>query len=252
MAKRGRVPRPKGDLERELVDQLALLRNACSTYDKGLEAIGRHIALSLRVLLHQHGQSRALLDQLGLRQGKFFDSAGPVHKGNLLPECTLVLMRAVSSGGAYVPLIDGGVGGPHATMHIPFVDWWNATVCRDDRGRTFCRRDLVLLVANTDGGAHVDPELDEAYLSLSRENALGWTFCTGNVTSAFTGRPELACMRQIAHEVLLTLSASAPKFREHAQPVITTRAQGDAGTTYMGTATFEQVDPSNSRAPRFP
>jgi len=74
---------------------------------------------------------------------------------------------------------------------------------------TFCRRDLILNVADTDGGAHVDPDLDEAYTDLSRKNSLGWMFFVGNIEETFIGRPELACMRQIAEEVLITLRKNA-------------------------------------------
>ena len=219
MGKQKRVQRPKGELKRELIEQLQLLRHACESYDKGLEAVGKHIALSLRVLLHCHGQSRALLDQLGSRNGRFFDSAGPLNPRNLLTEFPLVMMRITGAGGRYLPLITVG-GGPRPLTPEPFVNWWNDPVLKDDRGRTFCRRELILHVADTDGGAHVDPELDEGYIRLSRENSLGWQFTNGNVTSAFEGRPELACMRQIAHEVLSTLHQFSPEFREHARPVI--------------------------------
>ena len=83
---------------------------------------------------------------------------------------------------------------------------------KDNKGRTYSRRELVENVANTDGGAHVDPDLEEAYMDLSRNNSLGWLFSDGNIDEAFGGRPELACMRQIAHEVLLTLKENAPEY----------------------------------------
>ena len=83
------------------------------------------------------------------------------------------------------------------------------------------RMKLVLEIANTDGGAHVDPELDEAYMALSRENSMGWHFfdSEGN-QSAPIGRIEFACVRQIAHETLSTINRYVPKFAEHAEPVI--------------------------------
>jgi len=62
----------------------------------------------------------------------------------------------------------------------------------------------VLNVANTDGGGHVDPALDEAYLDLSRNNSLGWVINKGDVQRPFPP-PVMACVRQIAHEVLETL-----------------------------------------------
>jgi len=219
MAKRKRVQRPKDELRRELAEQLDLLRHACDAYDKGLEAIGKHISLSLRVLLHHHGQSRALLDQLGLRGSRFFDSAGPLNPNNLLTEFPLVMMRFSTGGGRYIPCVAAG-GGPRPLLPVPFVDWWNEPVLKDDRGHKFCRREIVLHVADTDGGAHVDGELDEAYIRLSRENSLGWQFTAGNVSEALRGRPELACMRQIAHEVLLSIHEFVPEFREHSRPVL--------------------------------
>jgi hypothetical protein len=219
MTKPKRVARPKDELKRELVEQLALLRHSCQAFDSGLEAVGKHISLSLRVLLHHHGQSRALLDQLGLRSGRFLDSAGPINPKNLLTECNLVALRITGQGGHYLPVI--ATGGLPRPMHaIPFANWWNDPVLKDNRSRTFCRRELVLHVADTDGGAHVDPELDEAYIALSRENSLDWSFTDGKIVTVFAGRPELACMRQIAHELLSTIHQFVPAFSDHAQPII--------------------------------
>ena len=196
---------------------------ACRSYDSGVEASGKHISLSLRVLLHQHGTSRALLEQLGLRNGRFLDSAGAVNPRNLLTECNLIVLRATTAGGRYIPLVAAGEP-PQPPQKIPFAEWWNEPILRDNTRNTFCRRELVLHVANTDGGAHVDPELDAAYAGLSRANSLAWVFSSENVTKAFEGRPELACMRQIADELITTLRHVAPQYFGDAQP----SAPGDA------------------------
>jgi hypothetical protein len=220
MAKPKRVQRPKDELKQELVEQLQLLRHSCQAFDNGLEAVGKHISLSLRVLIHHHGQSRALLDQLGLRSGRFLDSAGPLNPRNLLTECKLVAMQITPLGAHYLPLVT--IGSPCQMHAIPFENWWNNPVLKDNRRRTFCRRELVLHVADTDGGAHVDPELEEAYMAISRENSLGWIFGNGKEVSAFEGRPELSCMRQIAHELLCTIRQFVPEFSQYAQPVVPT------------------------------
>lgn len=219
MAKPKRLQRPKDELKRELAEQLQLLRHACIAFDGGLEAVGKHISLSLRVLLHHHGQSRALLDQLGLRSGRYLTSVPPLNPRNLLTECNLVVLRASASGASYLPAISMG-GGPFPLQPIPFVSWWNDPVLKDNRKRTLCRRELVLNVADTDGGAHVDPELEEAYMAISRENSLGWIFSDGTVSAPAGGRPELACMRQIAHELLSTIHQYVPEFAQYAQPII--------------------------------
>lgn len=211
MSKR-RASRPKGELEQELREQLQLLLHACESFDSGLEAIGKHIALTLRVLLHHHGTSRALLEQLGLRNIRFYDSAGKLNPKNMLPECNLIVLSVnTQSGGKYIPLVAAG-DPPRPPVKVAFVDWWNLPVLKDSSDRKFNRREIIGHVANTDGGAHVDPELDEAYMALSRSNSLGWVFTNGSVKKAFDGRPELACVRQIAHEVILTLREYAPKY----------------------------------------
>ena len=219
MAKPKRVRRPKDELKRELVEQLQLLRHSCQAFDGGLVAVAKHISLSLRVLLYHHGQSRALLDQLDLRGGRYLSSAPPLNPRNLLTECNLVLVHVGPTGARYLPIVAAS-GTPFPLQPIPFVDWWNNPVLKDNRGRTFSRRELVLNVADTDGGAHVDPELEEAYMAISRENSLGWALSVVGENSPLEGRPELACMRQIAHELLTTIYQYVPEFSQHAQPVI--------------------------------
>jgi hypothetical protein len=217
MAKKGRVCRPKDELKRELIEQLQLLRHSCEAFDRGFEAAGKHIALTIRVLIHERGQSRALLDQLGLRPNYFLDSAGRFRPENLLTEMNLVSMHVrTDSSPWYRPRISAGEP-PLPMRQVRFADWWNNPVLRDVKKRTFSRKELVLHVADTDGGAHVDPELDEAYMAISRDNSLGWVFTEGDVTKALEGRPELACMRQIAHEILRTIDRFVPEFRSHAQ-----------------------------------
>lgn len=198
-----RVKRTKTDLMVELSDQIRLLIHACDSFDAGLNAIGKHIALSLRVLLHQHGQSHALLQQLDLRSKRFLDTAGPLNPNNLLTDCPLCLMGVGGGRDRYLPLCARG-GGPLGERWIPFEEWWNNPVVKDNKGRRFNRRELILNVANTDGGAHVDPALDEAYADLSRNNSLGWIIAEGDVQRPFPP-PTMACIRQIAHEVLRTL-----------------------------------------------
>lgn len=151
MAKSKRIQRPKDPLKRELVEQLQLLRHSCQAFDSGLEAIAKHISLSLRLLLHHHGNSRALLAQLGLRGVCYLSSFPPLNPGNITPECNLVVLQLGTTAGRYLPLIAAGVP-PFSAQPISFVDWWNNPVPKDNCGRTFCRRELVQNVEGTDGG----------------------------------------------------------------------------------------------------
>ncbi len=207
MARNKRVKRPKADIINELNEQLVLLIHACHSFDSGLQPISKHIALSLRKLLHHQGQSKALLEQLGLRTKRHLDTAGDLNPNNLLTDCNLCVMRMGGGKDQYLPTCAVG-GSPLPDRWLPFDKWWNNNIIKDNKGRFFNRRELILHVADTDGGAHVDPELDEQYMDLSRNNSLGWIIGDGNIEKPFPP-PTMACIRQIAHELLETLKIKA-------------------------------------------
>lgn len=199
-----RVSRPIGDLEKQFEDQFELLNLACKSYDAGNEVVGKHIALSLRVLLHDTERSQSLLSLVGLKDISFLDSSGGIRLDNLLPSSTLTLTKMSTNDPRFVPrclLPDNPAIPKRGTT---FNDWRNQIVIVDTNGHQFSRRELVLNVANTDGGAHVDSTLDEAYMQLSRQNSLGWQVVSGDMIRAYPG-PELACIRQIAFELVESL-----------------------------------------------
>jgi hypothetical protein len=147
------------------------------------------------------------LGQLGYGFLQFHDSAGELDPHNLLTECPLVMMQIGGGGPDYVPLLDGG---PFLSGLKPFGLWWNQTVLRDDQRQLFSRKDIILSVANTDGGSHVDPTLSEAYHRLSRENSLAWTL--GSPSGQRPAQnPVPAAIRQIAHETLKSLAPALVK-----------------------------------------
>jgi len=208
MAKQRRIERPKTELRQELIDHLNLLESSCAAFDNGVEAEGKRIALSIRILVHEHRQSKAILAQLDLRDIRFYDSAGPINPTNLLPEHNLL---RIETNGKYCRYAAKGRGWSEMRK-VRFQDWWNDSVIKDTGPRYFSRRELILHVADTDGGAHVDSSLDEDYMALSRNNSLGWTYVSGGIKIPIDGRPELACMRQIAYELLCTVRDFMPAF----------------------------------------
>ena len=116
-------------------------------------------------------------------------------------------MRMGGGNYQYLPNCSTG-GGLLPARWLPFDKWWNTNIIKDNKGRFFNRRELILHVADTDGGAHVDPDLDEQYMDLSRNNSLGWVIGEGGNQRPFPP-PTMACIRQIAHEVLETLKVKA-------------------------------------------
>lgn len=67
-----------------------------------------------------------------------------------------------------------------------------------------------MAVANTDGGAHIDPELDSGYAALSRQNSIGYAVENPDGKFVEIDKSELASIRQIAHEIVVSVAARYP------------------------------------------
>jgi hypothetical protein len=102
----------------------------------------------------------------------------------------------------WVPLNDGPLG---QGRRVSFEDWWAKPILVAPDGRQITRSGLVLTVANQDGGAHVDPELERIYAEMSRQNLLGGRAVVLGEERDL-GDPCLYAVRQIAHELLTSLA----------------------------------------------
>lgn len=201
------VSRTNQDLRQELREQLELLKLDVDHYDGGRQIVAKNIAARLRVLLHDTSRSRSLLQQLGKKDGALFHNTA-----NDLPNCSNPTTR-FSFGGLidirfgrddvdFVPRLDDRV--QNESPRMLFDSWWNGIVFLDMEGHSFTRKDLLLTLANQDGGSHVDRHLEEAYYRLSRLNSLNLQRRAGDGTWRALSNPHYAAVRQIAHEVLKT------------------------------------------------
>lgn len=210
------IQQTKEDLQKQLDSQLELLGVLANLYDQGQTVVAKSIASSIRVLLHKTQQSHSLLYQLNLEDTDFFDSC--LVDG--IPEDYEKLKRLGSYAGlfgigisseetTYVPYLDDIPGSK--PKYAKYEDYWNRVVFHDKNNGTFTRKEIVLAVANKDGGSHVDPFLDKKYVDLAKNNSLGWVGSANNQQHKPPEGAELAAMRQIAHEVLRTFVKNYPK-----------------------------------------
>jgi hypothetical protein len=167
------------------------------------------------VLLHDTNQSHSLLGQLGRKNRDFFDTAFEFNPADLASYGGLVFVALGPPRTRYVAMLDD----VPVSRLSSFDQWWAAPVFVDQKRRVLTRKDLVLTAANQDGGAHIDPGLDETYDKLSRENALGWMVVEDGAARPMDG-PERAAIRQIAHEVLKTLKPGYAKTPSHSAGVL--------------------------------
>lgn len=209
------VSQSKAELQRHLEEQVGFMCRSSASFDAGHEDEAKRLATVLRVMLHETASSKSLLGQLGMTPSlPILDTASSINPRNLMPTDGLTVMRlsvkadSEADAGYEAPL-DKSRPDASACLRM-FPGWWTRAVIKDSRGRTFSRRDLVLRVANKDGGAHVDPQLDVAYAALTRDNSMGWTFAGGEESPKDFPPPHLASIRQVAHEVLSTLAWASP------------------------------------------
>ncbi|MDD3012523.1 MAG: hypothetical protein PHC34_02325 [Candidatus Gastranaerophilales bacterium] len=192
------------ELRLQLKDQVQFLVNSSKSFDNGFEGAAKRLATTLRVLLHDKNKSISLLTQLNYKNLLFIDTASEYDPDNLISTMGLVAMEVGSNGAKYVALLDD-LPPAKANKKVSFDNWWNKIVFADKNKSTMSRKDLILNVADKDGGAHVDPTLEQAYANLTRFNSLDWNFHINGEDKKFDSDPAFASIRQIAHEVILTL-----------------------------------------------
>ncbi len=173
----------------------------------------KRMAHTIRLLLHDTDKSTSLLSQLGFTDTKFYDSIA-----NTKIEITENMEYAGGWGGlirirlgpasGYAPFLDESP--TNESGYTSFEDYWNRTIFKSKSSILLTRKEIILAVANKDGGSHVDPELGEDYAQLSRENSMGWMTSSDNQSWNPVQGAELAAVRQIAHEVLKTLIPNYP------------------------------------------
>jgi hypothetical protein len=184
------------ELRRHLDNHLGFLRTSAELYDSGSVAEAKRLAVSIRVLVHDTKASKSLLEQLGLKTSAFIDTASERPRDIVTSYAGLAGMLLASGPSKYVPHLDSIESKP-----VSFEEWWKAPVIIDFKQREITRQRLILAVANKDGGAHIDPELDDIYADLSRTNSMSRMYSSDGSWYPIIG-VEHASVRQVAHEML--------------------------------------------------
>ncbi|KMK53172.1 hypothetical protein FEFB_11000 [Fructobacillus sp. EFB-N1] len=100
---------------------------------------------------------------------------------------------------------------------IVFKSWWNGIVFKLGNS-ILTRKDIIISMANQDGGSHVDTEVDETYLNIARgqtgihigtnlSDTIPLYFKSQNNDEDYEHPKDihLAIMRKIVHEILYSL-----------------------------------------------
>jgi len=191
-----KIIRAPSEFRDQLFNQLHYIDTSAKAFDDGNHHEAARLATTIRVLLHDAGtRGSSLLKLLQIKDTlRFVDTglyrdrldaalANRYNKGNLVVvgirrgEAGLVEERSTGGGayGWFAPLREKRFhpDSPHADALLapqPFDFWWTTPLVEASDGKLFSRKELVTIMANQDGGAHVDPSLDQDYHALCTDH----------------------------------------------------------------------------------
>ena len=213
---------------------VSMLEHLCEEFDNGRTEAALWIAVILRTLLYTNYDKRkktytslSIIDQLKESDCNYIipycSTSFPVPAkpgstigwrisgnafGGLFPRDPYFVGLAVKEltvsdddnhVATITPLKD--VDNQHPLDMIPLHDWLEQIVFKDFNKKTkLSRKDVIKLIANVEGGAHLDAKVPEMYDTFSNPKAFKVYFGDNVVT--FERNPVFVSIRQIAWEVL--------------------------------------------------
>lgn len=226
-----RVVRTPNEFRDAFSEQMNMLESSCGAFDAGKHFEAKRIAASLRILLHVTKHQRPLLERFGLFDWRLLSTNIFRHLGpkSVSFNHSGILGFGFGEGTAgYAPIMDISIHDKPENW-LSFMEWWEVDVihlAHEGPGvsltkkplpaeREFTRRKFVTLMADTDGGAHVDGGIDKTYAELLRQPSTGIKF--RNLVGAeleVAPTAHIASVRQIATELMFSMKHNNCEFRE--------------------------------------
>lgn len=142
-----------------LYEQIENLEVSAARYDAGGTSEGNRLAVTVRVLVHDTSRSSSLLKQMGVKDklawidsNGGFDARKAIMYSSLIMFRTTVLKEGMELSVMPIPQADILEQG----RFLNFETWWKTAPVMVGNGEQISRSDIVDMLANQDGGAHVD------------------------------------------------------------------------------------------------
>lgn len=213
------------ELYESILQQAKLLKDFCLQYDHGNIDYAAEIALKLRVWFHSGKYGDSLFNQaiseFDIKKPLFPDSRGiptlnmPTEGNSMLSsyiiqyELNYDIHKILTPVPKFVE--------DYKYKYFSFLDWWSKATILCWKENYVKRKDVVLLLANKDGGAHVDSDLGKRLFELKRqliktpEFNVDWGNGDHNEYETYhvdTTKLLHAAIRTIANEALIVIENS--------------------------------------------
>lgn len=187
------------DFREHLKKQIGFLERSCDSYDKGFIDEALRIATTIRVLVHDTGNSTSLLTHLNCKSISFLSTV-PEPSQSTFYYVGMGIVSVSGNDGKYEPTLGDG---PPVNEYLTVSKWWKQVVYILS-GNRITRRKIVLTAVNKDGGAHVDVKLTKEYEALSSDGVVGKLIYHTNgkhIETSFDNAHYVS-LRQMAYEIL--------------------------------------------------
>lgn len=188
-----------------LARQLRFMERSCEVYDEGYTDEAIQIAVRIRVILHPGNKKRRSLLQ-HLHSGRIplvTTSEGVGERADLIQYDGLGSFRASSDGKVVSGVYGPGEDDALYRDYIKADRWWQQVVLFAE-GTQYSRRDVVLGVAEQEGGAHVAAEPTPDFKRLMTPGLLWNQVVVSNGVETDTPLRDIRFkyIRQMAYELL--------------------------------------------------
>lgn len=206
----------------QLTDSLSDLINDAQRYDHGNFNAIKRSSVTLRSLFYNTNSQTSLIKQMGSQDNISFLTFSDIANESGYQYSSIFNATFQTTVASSVDYIDTWLfypGKNFSPSHLKFRNWWHQplliTGSREEDAME--REDIVRIVANQDGGAHFDPEIDKKYQNI-KDGSTGIRYQAGNkigylMTGHVTSEPtwityhdiQLALLREIVHETIISL-----------------------------------------------
>lgn len=187
-----------------LKEQITHLEVSAARYDAGWPEEANRLAVTVRVLVHDTGMSKSILTQMAVKdEMRWIDSNGGIDARRSLMFSSLVTFRSIvtETGIDMTVLPVGQAEILSRGLLLYFETWWKIAPVMVGNGEQITRSDVVDMLANQDGGAHVNLT-KERFVRLLRSIPQAPPHLDGGELRIAFGRPVSSPTDDVARSVL--------------------------------------------------
>ena len=192
--------RTQSELLESLNQQIDLLHLSCNNFDNGNMNAALYMASTIRVLLHHTEKSFSILNQLkncfNIDRKNLYDPSAIVRSNLSNYKVEVISDSEVKMN--VCPILS------KSNNLVNFESWWhNISIYWETY--TLSRKDIILLLANKEGGSHVDPKIPEELMLLKRNISPTVVFIINSIPLSIKAEEFMRnAVRTIAQEVIFT------------------------------------------------